>query len=749
MLTPNQPSQFDICLTDNRSQKQWYLKFVNGVASVQRASFSRESFALDIRQQGKRIGNFDEQNSWSGGRGNEFLRNDTSAFFDSRNMWTLQSGHAFPSLKWYFPSEYRVINSNFDDSPDVVWRALLDTTRYIEIGEVMSAQTADYAQLWIRRVGTPGTLTFELCSNSSGDPGSALQTVTKTVSDVTDVLSVLLKFDWSGTQSLTGATTYHVKIYGAANDNQNNHWEVGVHLDATTSQISSDNSTWVDADFALLYRIADADVARRWRFFRGNDTLYVIDTKDAASASALYEWNETTDSLGVVTSTGLGKVTSRPAEFGNAIFFPQGSAVNIRRFRSATTWADDGTNKADFLMSGYDKRLGATMFRTLATNASLAPQNDSGNLTFEANIAVGNTSKDVNGIHFGDNNTLWVFKEDSAWTIADSKATFEDLGLANTTSVNNGSSIVGHDKFIYWNWLFSIQRIYAGRSEDIGFGFNKTSLPSGRDGIISGFATYVKWLFYCVDGGTSGTSSVWVYDGLAHHEVFRAWQSGVRIRDLYIQNVDGERSRLWIDCGSDMVYMILPLNKSNPLEDSGIKYTHEGELVSSILDMGTSSDLPKFIKELVATTRNLNGSGIRIQVQYQLDDDIGSSDWKSLGDFLNSPEDTLFLGKGDLTQFRYRLIFMTDDASIPPDLKAIVPNGYARTEYKWTWTMNVVADRKDAEELDAWLSEAARFPGRVHMTSKHLWMHNYYVIVSPSTGTPNDTGQYTLSLLEA
>ena len=86
---------------------------------------------------------------------------------------------------------------------------------------------------------------------------------------------------------------------------------------------------------------------------------------------------------------------------------------------------------------------------------------------------------------------------------------------------------------------------------------------------------------------------------------------------------------------------------------------HEGVITSSTIDMGTASNLPKFIKELTMTAKNLNGAGIRVEVDYQLDERIGEdgyANWINLELFTHSPEDTVDVGAA-CTQFRYRLRF--------------------------------------------------------------------------------------------
>jgi hypothetical protein len=215
----------------------------------------------------------------------------------------------------------------------------------------------------------------------------------------------------------------------------------------------------------------------------------------------------------------------------------------------------------------------------------------------------------------------------------------------------------------------------------------------------------------------------------------------MQITDIAIQPISGGRSKLWIACGGELIYITLPLNKANPLYDSSSAYMHEGEIISSIIDMGTASKLPKFIKELTATVANLNGAGIRVEVDYQVDEKIGRTgygNWITAQPFTYSPESVVRIGE-KCTQFRYRLRLMTDTATTPPDVKGIVPSGHARGPFKLTWSFQIVVgegrspsgQKVDRDEFDRWLLDAARDPGRVTMTSTWKSLHNYDVIIAP------------------
>jgi hypothetical protein len=386
--------------------------------------------------------------------------------------------------------------------------------------------------------------------------------------------------------------------------------------------------------------------------------------------------------------------------------------------------------------------------------------------TFGTAIPVGDLVGSINGIYFWTNNGLWVFKSDSVWQILNNKAIYQDYGVNKTPSTLNGQAATAQGKFLFFNWLFSDERLYGGTVDDIGQGWRGPALPNGREGSTAKYETYVGWVFKAIDAGASGTSSVQIWDGLGFHEIFRAPYVGMRIRDLAIQVISGSRNRLWIDCGGDLIYMDLPLNKGNPQYDTSINYHWEGVITSSTIDMGTASRLPKFIRDLTATTKNLDGGGIRVEVEYQTDDDIGKdgiANWKRLSPMLSSPESIVNVLQ-PCTQFRYRLRLLTNSQTTPPIIKGILPSGFARSQFRWVWNMQIIVGQSlgpngkapNPEDLDRWLSDVAREPGRVKMESKWANMHDYYVAVSPATTHPISTGGvgqsaqtiYTLSLLE-
>ena len=773
-LRPGKKSPFDIALQDGKSRKEWMLKLSSEPV---RDVITDDSNNLYIRNAGKKIGDFDEQRDWKGGMGNEFFNEDPSGWFDG-SAYTLAKGHLLPPLKWRYATGYRTTYSNFVDS--MSFRALLGVQKYITVAVTTGAITADACWVWIRRHGNPSDLTLELCANSAGNPDTVLKTATVSTSTITDIISVLYKFDWTGTQSLSGATTYHIKLYGGTTSNDANHWEIGVDTGTSLSKYSSDGSSWTAADYSTQIRIVDAEIARRFFFHNSNSGLYITSKRDSGN-SDFYSVSDVT--LTAITSTGLGTVTGRPIYVNGTHFFPQGEADVIRRWNEAGgNFADEAAGMyATYLVTGSDSADGPIVWRgnsttgasgnvsvsrakTLSAGAPIAFASDGTSmLTWGTAIPLGGTGTGLNNIYFWTNNGLYAFKSDAVYSVSNDRATYLDYGLKNAPSTYNGLAIVAHQQFLYWNWLFSVERLYGGSLDDIGLGWKGPSLPSGREGYYSAFATYINLVFAAIDA-EDGVSSVQAWDGLSWHEVFRAPAAGMRIRDIGIQTYTNWRTRLWIDCGGELIYIKLPLRKANPLYDPDMAYMHEGYLVSSTIDMGTASKLPKFIKELTATAANLNGAGIRVEVDYQVDQKIGLSgynNWITAQPFTYSPEDTIPIGE-PCTQFRYRLRLQTDTATTPPDIKGIVPSGHARGAFKWTWNFTVTTgggkgrNKVDRDEFDAWLTEAGRTPGRIKMTSTWHSLHNYDVVIAPPrmrairppTKNKQELDSYSFTLIE-
>lgn len=229
------------------------------------------------------------QTDWFSGMGRKKFRDDPSGFRDSRDMWATTPHKVFAAPAWKFPTGFRSADSAMHGS--VSWQPLFGTQLAIATSFVANSSTAaDKAMLNIRRKGTPGTLTFILAGDTAGSPGTVLQTVTKTVSDITDYLSVYEIFDWASTNARSSGTTYWIYVYGATTDNNSNHWLVACNASGSGKQSASGTSpSWSALAYSLYYRVVDADTARRLYFFRLEGAQYCMSRNDdGATAPKLW-----------------------------------------------------------------------------------------------------------------------------------------------------------------------------------------------------------------------------------------------------------------------------------------------------------------------------------------------------------------------------------------------------------------------------------------------------------------------------
>jgi hypothetical protein len=519
-------------------------------------------------------------------------------------------------------------------------------------------------------------------------------------------------------------------------------------------------SMWVNAKVRIVRGTGKGQVRKITA--NTTDTLTVgtwDTTPDNTSEYVIYstpEWQE-------LTVTGLGVVTGEPAVLGNIVYFPQGTTA-IREmtldYTAATNhkYRSEATNTANLLLTSYNPQTNtAIVWRALnsstAATVSFAPAVTWGSdLTFGTAINAGDSSFLITGLNEKDN-TLQIFKQNGIGFISGNAYVTIKSGQEDTPDDTNGIASVAVDKFLYYNWLHSVIRVYGSSYDDIGQDYSSFGLPDFREGVISYLDAYITTVLAAVDAGDgltgkrpgSGISSVQMWDGLAWHELFRGWQNGRRIRMAKVQPCPESRNIIWIDCGGEMIYLEMPLQKRDPLLDSGMLYQHESVVESSIIDMGAASDMPKMIKSLTATVKNLNAEGMEVYLDYQTDGDCHTATWVPASVLTQSPESTAWLGLQNIRRFVYRLRMCTDDATIPCDVEGIVPSGYARTPLKLMWTMRVKAGgiyqsnsqtAPNSQKLWKWLMDNARFPFAVLMESKYEAADGYHVIVHPPRMTP-------------
>jgi len=756
-VKPGNPNAtHDISLFDGKDT--WGIRLDGGFDAVQQ--LPSDTSTVVFSNAGSKYGDGEtgmshiEQRDWSGGRGQEDFVDDNSRYFDAQNMWTLQPGKVFPSLQWKIADGVRIGNSHLPGN--MKWQSLISATRYLSnTFTAGSAYAADKAYMWIRRRGSPGTLTFKLHSDTAGDPGAVLQTVTKTISDVEDVVSLFQVFDWTGTESLTDTNVYHVSIYGAAGDSSTNHWEIGVDDSGSAAQYSSDGTTWTAADYTLYYRVVTADDAQKWHMFILEDVLFAVSQPDSGS-SVLMEWDESTDTWSEVTidnGDALSGTVKSVAISGKLAHMARGTANTIWTLQVDGTDRNGQTdttagNTADVIHAFYDPVDGPQIWRgendnDYVSRASTAAFNT--DLEFGDDIEL---EEDV--LNIADyNDQIWVRTTSKLYSIKNDRASKLNVGLEVVPEPDDYSPMIAKDYYLYVGWSFSVERLYGGTLDDMGV-WRGAGMPDNRKGAPAELTGYIGNIIMGQDGGTSNYSSVLFHNGMGWHEVFRAWEAGQRVRNVFIQpQSTTSNPRLWISIGTDLVYMELPKNEINPLEDSNTNYMHEGVLITSTFDMGATR-MKKYFKEMTAITDNL-ASNITIDMDYQLDEDVGTSTWTEASTFYQSDEDSVYIQRGSKKRCRIRFRFQTNDASTPAVMIASVLELYGRKPFKRQWNIRLRSGGyqvtwlgtpdHDPNDLVDWLMDAAVYTRGIHMRSIWEQMDDIYVTVEPASVFPSYTGR--------
>lgn len=225
------------------------------------------------------------QDDWSGGRGQEDFDLDVTRYMDGWRANTLY-GQIIMGGQETYTLGYR--NQDFVLPGSVKWVDVISgDTNFMAVRFNASANySAAKIYLWLKRYGTPpASLTVELCSDSSGSPGTVLRTATVSTTDITDTVSVFRLIPITAI-SLTSTTPYWIKIYSSGGTSDH-HWSVGTNNASGTSVSSANGTIWGAAPFNIYHRIADARLDTQTMFFQYRRCQYAIYNR-TSSAPLLY-----------------------------------------------------------------------------------------------------------------------------------------------------------------------------------------------------------------------------------------------------------------------------------------------------------------------------------------------------------------------------------------------------------------------------------------------------------------------------
>ena len=527
----------------------------------------------------------------------------------------------------------------------------------------------------------------------------------------------------------------------------------GLATSATATTLEDADKAWeVDQWIDAWVHIVQGKGVEQVRKILSNTTMELVvepwdQTPDATSEYVIYAtdlWQDISPTSGDL----IDGVVCDVQVVDDFVLFALAAPVPILRMRFNTALAapahefdDDGTNAADRLHVFHHSTSGPQIWRAMAANSEVsraAPTAWGTALTFGAAIKVGDKSHPILDL-FDFDGQLWALKPNGGWTIDESDKAHETaLNLDAHTGSAARALITEFGGNLVIGLGSQLPQYAGGMLADISPNLEQ-GLPAGRNGRISGLqALNSSRLAVAIDSGDGESSILLLQDG-AWHEVFRAPEAGLRIQGIGLQECPGVRWRLWIDVGGDLAYIEFPRDAESPLGDEGLSYQHEAVLVTGTVDMGAAL-LPKFLKQLTLWSANLS-RGVHVNVDCQLDGEIGSARWRIAGAIYSSPLESLLLEAGPLHAIRIRLRLLTNQATLPPVVFASVLEGFARTPSKYRWTLRVrLADLQAdyAGGLDSnpdafmtWLQQAARQARKIHMRSIWQALDDKYVIVEP------------------
>ncbi|MCL4257675.1 MAG: hypothetical protein KJZ53_03990 [Anaerolineales bacterium] len=527
--------------------------------------------------------------------------------------------------------------------------------------------------------------------------------------------------------------------------------ERGVATSGASATLSDTNRNWPADQWAGAWvRILAGKGAGQARRILSN-TVSVLSVAawdlapDSTSEYVIYatpHWRDVSPSSGDQID---GTVRDVSVLNGQALF-AQGSSVPILRMRFNAgasppkhEFLDDGSNTADLLHVFQHSELGPQVWRGVAGNAQVSRATPSGWLTplsFGTAIQLGADGQTLHKL-LDFNGQLWGVKANSLWIVERTEhVARHNLGLEAFPQLSGGQPARVWEDKLWLGWGSSLLVTGGSGLVDVGPGRGE-GLPAGRGGRVEALAPLgAGRMAAAIDAG-DGHSSVMVWDGEALHELLRAPRAGERIRGLYWQSCPGSTPRLWVEMGGELAYVQLPAYGENPLGDADLQYQHEGVLVGSTIDMEATL-LPKFLTQLSLVSRNL-GEGAQVELDYQVDGEIGGPRWRQAGGFYSSPLDSLALNTGEISAFRPRLRLLSQRASKPATVEATQLEGFARTPQKYQWELRV---RLGELQLDggggldpapaaflAWLRRVARSAARIHLRSVWRALDDTYVIV--------------------
>ncbi len=695
------------------------------------------------------------QEDWTGGRGSDVFRRDTTKFLDSINLHTTVEGHAMNGPLMRITDGRGTANKfsrravshqpGTHSNLDVLLpnsAALAKKQKFtIVSGEGF---TSDSVAFMARKIGTPAAaLTVALHADNAGVVGAQIATVTLSAASVTD--DRLMWRTASAAWNLTVAGSYWLLIYGSGNTSTNG-WKI--LIDGINGE--------------PYYRIAaSTTIARRVKFFEYKRQLYVLVMYDAANAQLLMngdrgvatgtqsaatlvdttktsawlddEWNgcvlyvtaglnkgeyrtitDTVKATGTLTLetalpqacatgasgseyvilgsdawqeagyttalTGSGLTTATDVVvLGDVVYFAQGDAANMRRMReynNAGVWArdfaEDGTNKATFILSAPDWSTNNPAIykgNQDTVSVSVAPKVAWGtNLTFGTAIEITSKYSLLTGLA-EYNNTVYAATDDNIWELKDGYFARVPITIDRARDERNGVALAWWNTQLFHSFQGGLERLYGSTVDDIGPD-RGTGMEADRRGQIVELVPVANKLF-ALYYSPSGYSTVMetVDPGGNWHNLYTHEAKARKFSGLYYQTVPGRANRLWFSSSYGARYLVMPDDLHTPLHDSNSRYCNEGFLITGWFD-AASPELDHFFDDIRFTTRYMGTPpdadplvpmmSNYLEIEYQTDNADTTDAWTAFTTTVfSNPYSKVEIGDQNVTgrMIRFRLRF--------------------------------------------------------------------------------------------
>jgi len=468
---------------------------------------------------------------------------------------------------------------------------------------------------------------------------------------------------------------------------------------------------------------------QRWRVIASNTSAGAITFSDgfdvALDATTFYcilgtdHWEEIPG--GVVGTPALnqhgltGYVHDILVANNGVVYFAQGSAFAMVKMYEGSVAADAGSlyfaDDAAAPGPRFICQVGNTLWGVEHTEATQARSAATGNITdgianarvWSSSIQCGSIVDVFSGLvsyidSFGYKAPM-IFKEGEFGFISQGEYNRVQLDeMQVLASSRNGRFSLAHDTNVYFSFANGLQRWYNPNLDSVGPNQDE-GLPETRAGAIRCGAGYPGRFFIGVDGDTTGYSSVLSSGGW--HEEWRG-AYGQRVLSIMPQTIPGvSLDRLWIAAGGDLLWVPMPSDTPNPLNDSNMLYTAGGYLETSSYYTELKTAL-KYIASIKFIFKDILTEQYS-EIQYSLDE---GTTWTDLDNAANPTTDddttilynltnvvsgTPYYGLNGYS-LRLRIKLFTTDKTKTPVLKALVVEGLARIVNKYSYTVPFVLE---------------------------------------------------------